>query len=217
MSRPFANQLTVVVPCPHCGNTTPQTLVSQSRIARRPDGTYTDWYYLLACSTCQNSAFYRHPPPDDIADGAFLPEMSAEDGTLAWPAVGRLDDSVPARVRGIYAEADRIKAFAPNAFANQVRRALEAVCQDRAAAGGTLAKNLNTLASRGEIPPTLADMTNILRHLGNIGSHAGDEEIDPEYVDVIDDFFRAVVEYVYIAPKRVQEVRDRLERYRKAE
>ncbi len=34
--------------------------------------------------------------------------------------------------------------------------------------------------------------------------------MEPESVDVIDEFFRAVVEYVYIAPHRVSEVRAQL-------
>ena len=58
-------------------------------------------------------------------------------------------------------------------------------------------------------------MTDILRMLGNIGSHAADESVEPEYVDAIDEFFRAVVEYVYVAPYRVNEVRAQLDYARK--
>jgi hypothetical protein len=69
---------------------------------------------------------------------------------------------------------------------------------------------LEELVTRGEIGPVLADMTDVLRRLGNIGSHDSDEVIAPEYVDVIDEFFRAVVEYVYIAPFKVGEFKKRL-------
>jgi hypothetical protein len=50
----------------------------------------------------------------------------------------------------------------------------------------------------------------VLRQLGNVGSHAGEDEIAPEYVDVIDDFFCAIIEYVYIAPHKVSEFKARL-------
>ena len=54
-------------------------------------------------------------------------------------------------------------------------------------------------------------MTDILRALGNIGSHAGEETILPEHVDVIDEFFRAVIEYVYIGPFKVREFKASLQ------
>lgn len=128
-----------------------------------------------------------------------------------WPQPGDLHPSVPESVRRIYSEASAIKSRAPNAFANQIRRSLEALCKDRGTNKRVLAQSLKELSSRGEIPPTLADMTDVLRQLGNIGSHAGDQEIDPDYVDVIDDFFRAIVEYVYIAPHKVNEFKARLD------
>jgi glutamate-1-semialdehyde aminotransferase len=114
-------------------------------------------------------------------------------------------------VRRCYEEAAAIQRLAPNAFANQIRRALEALCRDRSAAGNTLAANLRDLAARGEIPAVLAEMTDILRLFGNIGSHADEANVEAGDVDAIDEFFRAVVEYVYVAPHRVSEVRARVE------
>jgi hypothetical protein len=51
--------------------------------------------------------------------------------------------------------------------------------------------------------------------LGNIGSHAADIAVDPSYVDTIDEFFRAVLEYVYVAPFKVAEVKASLDAARK--
>ena len=130
---------------------------------------------------------------------------------LVWPSSGNLHPCVPELVRNVYSEAMAIKSRAPNAFANQIRRALEAVCSDRGATRRVLAQNLKELVERGEIPSTLGEMTDVLRQLGNVGSHAGEESIAVEYVDVIDDFFRAVIEYVYIAPHKVTEFNARLE------
>jgi hypothetical protein len=58
-------------------------------------------------------------------------------------------------------------------------------------------------------------MTTIIRTLGNIGSHASEQEVGPEFVPAIDQFFRAVVEYVYVAPSRVDEVTAQLQAARK--
>jgi hypothetical protein len=66
---------------------------------------------------------------------------------------------------------------------------------------------LKELAERGEIPPVLAQVTHILRMLGNIGAHG---KIEARHVQAIDEFFHAVVEYIYVAPRRVKEFQDAL-------
>jgi len=199
--------------CPHCGNTTPQELEGHTFSLHHKDGSHS--YFLTRCGTCLEGLLYRYIDPYDSVPQITHGTFQLAEYELVWPHPGDLHPSVPTSVRKIYSEAAAIKGRAPNAFANQIRRSLEAVCKDRGANHRVLAENLQELASRREIPPTLTEMTDVLRQLGNIGSHAGDEEIDPDYVDVIDDFFRAIVEYVYIAPYKVTEFKARLEYYRK--
>ena len=64
---------------------------------------------------------------------------------------------------------------------------------------------LTDLAAKGEIPSKLAEMTTLLRQIGNLGAHAAQQAVKPSQVPAIDQFFRAVVEYVYVAPFRVSE------------
>lgn len=56
-------------------------------------------------------------------------------------------------------------------------------------------------------------MTDVLRLLGNIGAHAAGQSVKLGHVRAIDDFFRAIIEYVYVAPSKLKEFRDRLERF----
>jgi hypothetical protein len=56
--------------------------------------------------------------------------------------------------------AARIRHTAPNAYAVQIRRALEAVCDDRGAAGKVLADRLQNLVDRGELPTVFDDFIN---------------------------------------------------------
>ena len=65
---------------------------------------------------------------------------------------------------------------------------------------------------KGEIPPVLAEMATILRLLGNVGAHLTEEPVKPPDTWVIDDFFRAVIEYVYVAPSRIKEISDGLKK-----
>jgi hypothetical protein len=203
--------------CPHCGNVAPQRLVFAHRFEDKGyamadtaprDQTFPTVAYLTICETCDNVLLYGvtwNIPEDDDFTKSFL----------LYPAGPQLHHSVPSRVQEIYAEALRIQRIAPNAFAVQIRRALEAVCEDRKAPTGTLYKRLQHLASRGDIPPTLAEMTDLLRLLGNVGAHAGSTNIQPGYVFPLDEFFRAIVEYVYVAPSKIRDFQEHLSKVAK--
>lgn len=198
---------TKVAFCPHCGNTAPQRLVFSHHFEDKGwamadtaprNMTFPTVAYLTICETCDNVLLYGvtwNIPEDDDFTKSFL----------LYPISSQLHHSVPTRVKEIYAEASRIQRIAPNAFAVQIRRALEAVCEDRKAPEGTLYKRLQYLASRGDIPPTLAEATDLLRLLGNVGAHAGSSNVQPGYVFPLDEFFRAVVEYVYVAPSKISD------------
>ena len=78
--------------------------------------------------------------------------MSFIGRTWFTPEAGHLDSSVPSAIVKVYEEAYRIKAIAPNAYAGQIRRALEAISEDRGATKGTLQARLKELSDKGEIP-----------------------------------------------------------------
>ncbi len=121
---------------------------------------------------------------------------------------------MPVRIQQIYAEAVAVMNTGPNAFSGQIRRALEALCDDRGSREGTLASRLSTLVARGELPSALGEMSDGLRLLGNVGVHEKGLDVQAGHVAAINDFFRAIVEYVYVAPQQVREFRTRLEKIR---
>ena len=201
--------------CPHCGNTTPQSLKYFHEFHTygfHADGSKTEdelpaAYYIASCGTCNDILLYYseiQPVPRDMFIYA----------DLIWPKEEYLPATVPERVRNFYLEAARIKRIAPNAFAVQIRRGIEAVCDDRGIKQGPLNKRLKQLSSKGELPTLLSDMTNILRIVGNIGAHSSEREVRPIQVNAIDEFFRAIVEYVYVAPGKLEAFRNRLSELR---
>lgn len=196
--------------CPHCGNTAPQSQRGQTTLYLSDDFNRT--YWLASCSTCNEAILYRHDyyeepfGPDSGGDYFHRPERFS----LVWPAKGELHAAVPDRIKEIYREAARIKKLSANGFANQIRRALEAVCKDQGETKGSLADKLKELATKNKIPPVLTEMTEIIRRLGNRGSH-DDEDVESQYVEPMDEFFRAVVEYVYIAPEKLKAVKTTLD------
>lgn len=202
--------------CPHCGNRAPQRLLYRQCFQERTwsaDGDEVDpvpWSTFVACcETCAHVLVYDNPA--DQLDGSDFAH-----GRLEYPRDDRLGVSIPARVAEIYMEAARIKQIAPNAFAVQIRRALEAVCENRNAKGSTLYERLRDLVAKGEMPPVLAKATDIMRLLGNIGAHSTSTSVHQLHVNAIDDFFRAVIEYLYVAPSKVKQFEVQLKTVRQS-
>lgn len=166
--------------------------------------------FVAVCETCDHILLYE-------SVGQHLREHEFDRAELSYPTDGHLSIDVPQTIREVYDEAARIRVNAPNAFAVQVRRALEALCEDRAAKGHSLAEKLKDLSGRAEIPPVLAEMTDVLRLIGNVGAHGIGESVHPLQAYAIDGFFKAVIEYVYVAPAKLRAFKERAESSRQSE
>ncbi|MDO9538298.1 MAG: DUF4145 domain-containing protein [Thermoplasmata archaeon] len=164
---------------------------------------YDGTYFVARCETCKEILIYHSYTEEDY--------RSAE---LYWPNIG-LNKAVPEEVSRIYNEAIRIKQLAPNAFAVQIRRALEAVCKNRGTQKHSLAQQLKELAEKGEIPETLSEASDILRLIGNVGAHASETEVHPLQATAIDQFFKAIVSYVYVSPAMIKEFKENMKKYSK--
>jgi hypothetical protein len=196
--------------CPHCGNHSPQSVAFEH--------VYRDTWYgedgkaephdevpdseaiVCICETCNAVLLY-----DGIScsESGVWPE-------LMYPKNTTLPTSVPIAVRDIYREAVAVKQNAPNAYAIMIRKGLEAICDDRSAPSGNLANRLSYLVDKGEMPPVLAELTNVLRLVGNTAAHGSSQTITTPMTWAIDDFFRVVIEYVYVAPSKLSEFKKRL-------
>jgi hypothetical protein len=204
-------QIESVAFCPHCCNTAPQRLVHVEKYktyayhvdGRKTESDFPCAYFVAVCRTCREVLVY-------LAEGEIPDDEEFESASLQWPTLGVLGAEVPERVRRCYSEAAVVRRLSPSSFAVQIRRALEALCVDRSAKGRNLHEQPQSLAGRGELPSVLAEMTSVLRLLGNRGAHAMDDEVQPGHVDAIDDFFRAVIEYVYTGPDKVTKLNDSL-------
>lgn len=196
--------------CPHCGNKTPHKLIFKHTYqldAYNPDGSlfndvaFECFYQLFECSTCHNISLYQYVDFED-----------EDDATLRFPKGYDLDKAIPYSVASNYKEAKQVQRISPNAFAVLIRRALEAMCDDRNVAPGRLQKRLEELSKRGEIPLVLAEITSVLRVLGNSGAHNTNQNVTVPMTWVMDKFFRTLVEYVYIAPHQLEEFKKQLDK-----
>ena len=67
------------------------------------------------------------------------------------------------------------------------------------------------MTEKGEIPERLCEIAHNLRKLRNIGAHADLGNLTEAEVPVLDDLCRAILEYVYAAPKLIEQVEQRLQ------
>ena len=119
---------------------------------------------------CSLPSSIPSPPSTLNSRGVCVSFTLAErEANLRYPKGDILDKSVPSSVSANYREAKRVQKVSPNGFAVLIRRTLEALCNDRDVPAGRLQKRLETLAQLGEIPPVLAEITSVLRTLGNSG------------------------------------------------
>lgn len=193
--------------CPNCGNVSRHRVIHEhSYRAAAGAGREIDSVFIVAsCETCNEPLVYVWTIDGHAAGGEPFHEAD-----LVWPDDGELHSAVPPVIRETYREAIRIQRLTPTAFAVQVGRALEYLCKDRKTGGTTLQKQLDSLAKRGEIPGALTKMSSTIRILRNSGAHATGVKVSELDAEAIDGFFRSVIEYVYVAPFKLEEYRRRV-------
>jgi hypothetical protein len=57
-------------------------------------------------------------------------------------------------------------------------------------------------------------MGHISRILRNWGAHDAEIDVELEDVEVVDEFFKAIIEYLYVAPTKVKRVRSLIQQRR---
>lgn len=167
---------------------------------------------LLQCPEClQPTLIEAHQVTKREYPGGNSWKTTTEAMRALYPSEKQVSPSLPEPVSKLYAEAIKVKLLSPSSCAVLVRRTLEAVCQHENAPGRTLADKLKNLASAGKIPQTLVDIALHLRQLGNLGAHFDvNDDVTIQDVAIILDFVELFLEYLYVAPAKIQAVKDRL-------
>lgn len=185
---------TPVFYCPACGNRAPHRVCGEHWTDVGGEFLPNEVFRILIlgeCQTCSRVALFECVG-DDI-----------EDGQAVWPKF-RLPTSVPATVAEIYESAQEHWERDLNAFALHIRRGLEAICDDQqcGTSRDVLGRRLRSL--QGRLPEVLRDAPKLLKDLCNEGAHFGGSLTTSDR-RVIDTFFLAVLDYVYIAPARLED------------
>src|SRR5580704_1929168 len=153
----MVREITNVAYCPHCGNEAPQRLIHRQSYSEKMWDAKTGepfedepWSsFVASCETCGNVLVYDNP-------GDQTEEMQFSKCDLVYPKTPFLSPVIPRQIATSYAEAFKVRAISPNAFAVLIRRTLEILCNERGLTKGTLAARLKILSDKGELPPILS-------------------------------------------------------------
>jgi hypothetical protein len=191
--------------CRQCENIAPMRVVGHVRDT--VEHTYEDQppdesgtlYQLLSCPKCHKITIRSGFWHDCMDEGEWV-------GKVIFPIGREGVEGLPENVSIEFRAAERVANVNANAYAVLLGRVLDAVCNDRNAVGKTLHEKLTDLAVRHEIPKNLADVAHKIRQLRNVGAHADLGNLTSDEVPILDALCRAVLEYVYSAPKMVERV-----------
>jgi uncharacterized protein (UPF0147 family) len=201
-----------VLRCAYCGNNTVHVCTYREDYEEVSDETIDGipiwddrWFAILKCTTCSKPSIYK-----DQWDEANKKWVAA----LAYPTPMSAPKEVPAKIREAFDEAISVLQRSPSLTAVGIRKCLEGICDDQNAQGHTLAQRINFLGSTGVIPRTLTSMMDASRAFGNIGAHFGESSLTADEVRVLIEFTLAIFEYIYVAPARIESVRNSLQKRR---
>ncbi|ANH81188.1 hypothetical protein A8C56_09515 [Niabella ginsenosidivorans] len=203
----------LILACSHCGNKAGHFLLCEAESTSTGYNTVNPFetieiecsYYLTRYKTCGGISLFYDTEFDEHP--GYITEA-----TLCYPVIRTLTDHIPIQIQQTYNEALKVEKVSFTAFSLLIRKSLELLCKDQKAAGRNLKEQITDLATKNIIPANLAKMADALRTLGNIGAHDVSYQIDIEEVRAMKDFLIAMLEYVYVAPSKIEALKKSIDR-----
>lgn len=202
--------MSLIILCGHCGNRTTHDKVSKTVVDERieyQEQTFLNVeseYIITKCCTCNQVSIFSRWDTD---------HEDTKDLNLAvriYPPNKYLPSEVPDKINDAYKEAYKLLKISPQAYVVLVRRTLELICKDKGAEGKTLEKMINDLVRKEVIPTLFFDMSDLIRKIGNTGAHVDKVILDKFDLTLINDFLLAMIEFLYVAPLKIEKIRKRL-------
>ena len=206
-----------ILECSHCGNKTPHgkifEYVHPMLFDEMDDQRYTEEYRWLgfSCSTCGGFNLYgdflKYPTTRDLARSKLYPRGS----DLLPPArVLNPGDPVPLDIVELYEQIWPLRQRSPAAFIGQIKRLLMDVCDEQEVTGEDFSSRMMNLLSLERTPGACHENLNrIVTLLDGLGDIRGDARLNVWDVQIVDDFFRTVLELVYLVPAKIKSIADK--------
>lgn len=211
MSRKNQNE---ILECSHCGNRTPHAPVFEYLYPMLFDETddqrYTEEYRWLgfSCATCGGLNLYgdflKYPVNRDLARSRLYPRGFdlAPPGRVLSPG-----QPVPEGVMQLYEEVWPLRQRSPAAFTGQIKRLLLEICAEQQIGAGDFRTRIKHLLSVERCGLAgLESLHELVDAIGDMGESRPETQLTLSDVQSVDDFFRLVLELVYLIPARIRKL-----------
>ncbi len=154
-----------------------------------------------------------------VDDRSWRGEKESRGGVITWRGIhwwpaadARVSPDVPIQIAEVFQEAVLAQhAGCPRAAAVMARRTLEAITLDKGEAKGSLVDQLNNLALRGVLLPTLAEWSKEVRLMGNVGAHFDPiNSVSTKDAEDLISFVQELLRYLYELPADLSRRREPL-------
>ena len=170
---------------------------------KQPNGSKVLNFDTFKCGSCASFVQVFWSATDELHD------YRAQPSPLKYE---KAPDHFPADVARYWLQAKRsLQSQNYDAATVMARSSLQVALRALEAKGANLKQEINNLAEKGLLPPTMQEWSHNLRELANDSAHPMPEQAATTAQDARDIvmFMDFMFEYLYALPKRIKEFRDR--------
>lgn len=203
----------IIEECRHCGNKTKLDIVGKYTEYGDPEFDYR-WeknWLMLKCCACGKISLGSIYSGEDTLISYDNGEYEYENiYTTHFPIETYTGTNVPEKVNDAFSSALKVHYVDNVICLIALRRTLEIICKDKGAKGKTLEKKILDLTQKCVFPQVINEASDILRILGNEAAHGDDVNYDERIVQEMINFTQIVIEYVYVIPFRINNIKSKL-------
>ena len=190
------------VTCPFCSESGNFELAFRAQ-KKQPNGSKVLNFDTLKCGSCAGFVQVFWSGSHRVHDFRAQP----------WPLkLERSPEHYPEAVGRFWLQAKRnLRDKNADAAAVMARSSLQLALREHGATGANLKQEIDSLASRGLLPPLMKDWSHTMRELGNDSAHPAPADVATSQRDAADivAFLDFLLEYLYALPKRIAQYRER--------
>ncbi|MDT3778428.1 DUF4145 domain-containing protein [Nitrospira sp. MA-1] len=212
--------------CPHCETGIKLDFSGTSNVYPAEHKAKKQWGFDLAhgfCPQCEQlivlrryGTYWQH---DDEFESSR--ELFSESEEILYPVVRRskpVDPEVPERFKNEYVEACAVQEISPKASAALSRRLLQDILHNHFnLKARSLDKEIDLFLELPGVPQALSSQVDAVRNIGNFAAHPLKDSSTGEIIDVepgeaewLIGTIEAMFDFVFVQPKRLEELRKRL-------
>lgn len=191
-----------VYQCYHCGNKTLMNLVADHKEYWDDEPPFLGYTIseMYVCPVCKCVTYVEKYWEEGMYDQN---RNMYEEEKICFPVITIDTNFVPEKIKDAYEGAMKARNTDTALCLIGLRRTLEMICNEQGALSGNLVGKIEELAKKNILPPTLKEATEITRHFGNSAAHAETIEMTTHELNLIIEFIKSVIEYIYVIPQKM--------------